>query len=489
MLSLKFNPNNLSTNQLRLLIALTGVIVCLLTLIPDRVIARDGSLYIQTAEIFITQGFSAAYSSFNWPFYSILIGALQLITPFSYETSAHIINIGLYLLLVDAFVRFYWHWQPSAHYKWLPGVVLLAYTGINDYQPETFRDWGFWAFSWLSFCCFIKAYQQEESIIDFLGWQAAIIAAFLFRSEAIAFMGLMPFMFLVFKRSPILFLKSISLFISLLIIAALGVVIFGLDNWSNWGRIGSILVYLNPFSLIEEFINSSLNIAQFAVPYHYESHAISFVFSGLLGVLTVKTLLKLGYFYLPILIYGVYKKLPKPKANKLPLTLLFISFSVVFVFFCNSKVIAGRYVIQTTLVLLLFVCYYADIIIQQLLKKNFLVFSTLITVLFVSSLLIGIIHSSSSKLHIREMGTWVKNNVDDNARIISNSTRLYYYSGRRVNSTLATNISFDEYKDYDYLLLYIKTDPNALAPNQTVKVHSISNKKGSSSSILYKITK
>lgn len=494
MLSIRID-SNLSSRNLRLISACCCIIIFSISLIPDGVLGRDGVLYVVTAEVFSTQGFAATYAKFSWPFYPIIIGTLQQIIPISFETSAHLINICLYTLLVDSFIRCYWQWQPYAQYKWLPAVIILSYTGINDYQPEIFRDWGFWAFCWLSFYYFLKAYQNTD-VRDFLGWQFAIIIAFLFRIEAVAFMLALPFIFLFIKKSPLLFFRSINLFVLILFVTALFIFFANIDLLKGAGaeRLRVISQYINLPQVIAEFVDSSYKIAKNAMPYHYKSHAISFVLSGLLGVVFLKSLVKLGYFYLAILLYGVCMKLPKAEQSKFPAYLLFISFLIVFLYFCKSKIITGRYVIQTILVLLLFVCYYMEIIINKLSKIDFVIFPIIITSLFVINLLFGLIHTASSKQHFKEMGGWIKNNLKPTESIISNSIRLYYYSGRyssnytgkKTFAKVLTDLSFDQYKSYSYLLIYTKDDPDVPPPKRTIKVHSITHKKGGSS-ILYKI--
>ena len=414
-------------NKLRIKIACCGLIICLIPyLLSDVVLSRDGIHYIRGAEIFEEEGLIATFKHYNWPFYSILIAILHSLTFLSYENSAYLLNITFILLLTDTFVRFYWEANSKIYHRWMPAIVLIAFTGLNNYRLLIVRDWGYWAFSFLAFYYFLK-YFKFNKIKDCLFWQFSILIAFLFRVEAIAFIVLLP-LFFISNKSINQLVKATLFFWLIVIFLIFYIVLFNDLNKDFWGKLYNIFYYFDLFSLINNFITSSHSIAEQAIPYHAEDNAVKFVLGGLFTVLFLKIIFKLGYLYLFLLIFGIYKKIELVHQNKLVLYLLVISFFVVFIFYCDKKILAGRYTIQTVILSLMILTCYADRLLYELRNvRNYLaiiVLAFLVTI----NLLFGLVHLGSSKIYMKEMGVWVANNIPSTAQIVSNEIRLYYYS-------------------------------------------------------------
>ena len=158
----------------------------LLSLVAARqgTINRDGMFYVQTARDFLEGGFGAAYATFHWPFLSILMAVVSQLTGLGLEASGLLLN-GLFLagacsLLVACAGRMF----PEA--VWPIGLVLLALPGFNGYRDELLREYGGWFFVMLSFWLAMRW-------SDFPRWplalavQLSLLAASLFRTEALAF--------------------------------------------------------------------------------------------------------------------------------------------------------------------------------------------------------------------------------------------------------------------------------------------------------------
>lgn len=480
-------------NKLRAIIALCGILISLVSyLLGDGIVNRDGILYLQVADTFNKSGFSASLEFFRWPFYSIIIAVVNSVTSISYETAAYLLNAFFILILTDSFVRFYWEANSKIYYRWMPAALLLAYTGLNDYRYMIVRDWGYWAFSFLAIYYFFRFYKYNK-IWDVFLWQIFIGIAFLFRIEAVAFIFILP-LFLFFKKKTIYsFINSIILFIACFVVF---IFTYGLSSFSDLGRLSDIFSYLDIYSRVNEFILSSYEITKKAIPYHSENHAIKFVLGGLFTVLSLKVLFKLGYMYLTILLYGWLKhKFKIPSQHNINLFLLSISFVIVFVFFCKTKVITGRYTIQTTLFLLIIVTYYTDLFFYKINEKKCLLCIYAFWGLLGINLVTGMSHSGSTKGYLKGMGLWVKGNISASSRIISNDYRLCHYSGRQLNKDLISrlnNIDVESLHKYSYLLLKIKKNDNQyeklIIQNKLHKVYEMINKSGDSA-ILFQIKK
>lgn len=437
-------------SKIRLYIAFFGLCISLLSLCTDGLVNRDGILYIQTAQVFNESGFIASFNQYKWPFYSIMISFCHSITALSFEHSAYLLNIIFLLVLVDAFVQLYWEINSKIKYRWMPALIILAYTGLNDYRPMIIRDFGYWAFLFKALLYFVRA-NKYENLKSYTLWQIYIIASFLFRVEGFVFMLVLPLFCLVKKRTVIPFFYSVFL-----LLVPFAIMIY-LD-WSGFigGRVAEIFAYLDVTLYYSQFLEYAQIVAQYALSHHAESNAVLFVTSGLLGVLFIQAITKLGFLYIAI---GVLGKFRYNILDHFKYTfinwMIGLSFIILFVFFGHSKVISGRYVIQITLFLLFYVTYYSECILKEIKVKERSLWMIFFGSFLFINLVIGIHHSNSNKRYIEIMGDWVKNNIPDSASMVVIDIRLYYYSNGVFNKNIdITNKLTLEM--YEYTLLKIK---------------------------------
>lgn len=470
------------TNKLRVKIALLGLCLSLVTFFMGGMINRDGVIYLETAKVFEESGFIASFRQFKWPFYSIVISTINSITSLTLENSAYFLNAIIMLILLDSFVRLYWELNSKIRYLWMPAVILLAFIGLNDYRQLIVRDWGYWAFLFLALLYFIKAY-KKESISSYLLWQVFIILAFLFRIEAAAYLLLLPLLLLIKKRSIVSFISSISL-----VLASVGLLIFYNANWYEGGRVPELLAYIDVISYVNRFVEYSYIVASHALRHHAESNAVLFTLSGLLGVVIVKTVAKLGMVYIAIIVLGkLWNKALKNFEYLFVNILIAVSFGIVFIFFCNSKIIAGRYIVSVTLFILLYVTYYAEVIYDKIKSNNNYWMIGLFASILLLNLIAGIKHSDTKKKYIKEMGVWVQNNISNTATVTFNDSRLYYYSDGIYRKNMTRNLDL---RNNQYALLRIKKNDieynELIQQGKLVKVHAMTAESGDSA-VLFKI--
>lgn len=467
-------------SKLRLKIVFIGLCISLIAYFSNDLINRDGVLYLQTAHAFEKSGFSASIEQYSWPFYSIAIAFFHSITPLNLENSAHLLNALLLLILTDAFVRFYWEINSKVIYRWMPAAILLSYIGINDYRYIIVRDWGYWAFLFQALYYFIKAYKTEK-LIYYVLWQFFIILALLFRIESIVIIVLLPLTILAKKLSVTEFIKSGCFFLLPI------VVLFLIDlDWYKSARVQEVFSYLDISSFINQFNEYSYNIGNSAFYRYNDKNSIQFTISGILGFLLIKTISKIGILYIGIAIIGFFRYKKNNYFNYSLVNLLIVtSFVIVFVFFCNLKIISGRYLIQISLMLLLYITYYSE----QLLKEiNGIKAEIIVASLIIVNLLSGLHHTTSSKGYIKEMGEWIIINMQPSSSIYTTNKRLYYYSGGIENE----NITLDFNLRKSQFVLLTKQDTKQytkyVKKGMLSEYHTISGSSGDAA-ILYKINK
>jgi len=476
------NKNQAEEFRLRVWVAFFGLCLSGGALLSEQLINRDGILYLEGAQIFIDSGFDAAFSHYSWPFYSILIAVFDSITTIGLENSARLINAALLLVLVDAFIRVYWEVNSKVIFRWMPALIILCYSGINDYRLLIIRDWGYWAFLLLASLYLIRAYKYNK-LEYYIWWQVFMLGAFLFRIEAIAVLFLAPLIFLIRKEPIVRYLKACSFgFIIGLIMVFVDMAFYGesklqqvfsyLDFYSSWVRFG---VYAN-------------RVAEGAIQYYVEDYSIVFTISGLLSVLLGKVLAKVGGIYFLVFFIGfIWHKVKNSFHGFTVNALIAVSFIIVFLFFLNSRVIAGRYTVQIVLFLLFYVTYYSEAILEGIKKTNHRWLEGAFFMCFFINLAIGMHHSASNKMYLKEMGVWVRHNTLKSAYITTNDRRLFYYSGGVEKERVTLMSAFAK---NDYALLNIdkndKKYSKLISENKLFPIHAVDGgEKGSA--ILFKI--
>jgi hypothetical protein len=144
---------------------------------------RDGMLYVDTARIFLAQGWQAAFENFSWPFLPLLMALISQPTGLDLEAAGHLLNslfmAGTCALLVACGRRLF----PEA--AWQIALVVLAVPGINEYRAELLREYGGWFFCLLAFWLALR-WSEAPRWSQALLIQAALLVAALFRPEALA---------------------------------------------------------------------------------------------------------------------------------------------------------------------------------------------------------------------------------------------------------------------------------------------------------------
>jgi hypothetical protein len=476
-----------------------GCIIGLMSLYSNafEVIGHDSVLYIQTASLYNELGFQAAFQQYNWPVYPILIATVQSLTGFTLINSAHLLNLAFVLLMADAFYRLYWQAFPGCKFSWAPVVIFLAYTGINDYRAEIVRDWGFWAFAMLTLLYFLKAYKQGK-LSDNLLCRICAIVALLFRIEAIVFMVMLPLLFLIIKKQLLTFFQSSCLFLFAGIILWLYFSFSDNSQLTFWGKLEEFTPFLQAQDWLSVFKQESLDHGQRIFPHHADGHALLFMVTGLMGVLLTKVFTKIGFGYWFIAVMGWFKRRKKVNQQSLLLILFFafVAFFPVFIFFAKTKILAGRYVIFTVLILLLLVTYFFEQLISycQTNKKKYCLLG--LVGLLVVNFMFGAIHSKSKQIYLKDIGLWADGNIPENASVLANEVRLCFYSNRQANCYKHTVdetkvLTHNILKRYDYLLWKIKGQNqqinSLLALGKLKQIHAIVRNRSDTSAVLYKI--
>lgn len=387
-----------------------------------RLLNRDGIYYLDTARTLIEEGFGAAMRVGEWNFLPLLIAALAAATPLGLEAAARTLDAlllaGACALLVDCVRRR----APEA--AWAAVLVALAMPAYNQYRGEILREYGFWFFSLLAFWLAMRR-PAGSGWRGLLASQFALLAAALFRLEAVAF-----FAALMLWRAAAAppgarvreALAAAALPIALALPAAL------LLAGGAVGPPPRLLYYLDaidPRHKAALFEQAAARLADLVLLTKYSrEEAVYVLVVGLLAIIPVKFLKMSGLLLIPF-VYGFKDGgLRKNLAPWQPLPWAFAVYALVLAAFVTHLMfLTGRYVSMLNLLAVpLAAVGFARLAGRHPRWRPLLVALALLMAVA------NAVSLSPPRTQIPEAGNWLRQNAAE-LRVGMETSRIAYYAG------------------------------------------------------------
>lgn len=392
----------------------------------------DAALYLRSAELFSHGQWTEGIGIFRWPFYSLVIAGMMTLTGFKALAAAEVVNAILATITTVAFVALVDRLSDRDRLTVLCAafVILLQPHLVSD-RPSIIRDNGYLAFFMVSL--YLVARDQLKPDIKIkLAIATAIVISGLFRIEGFALAALIPSYYLL--RTGVWTRPSLLITIAAASLALVPATLFwtsgALTLWLQ-GRFESDSI-VQPWNTFSITIGSRL---------HELKNGFLFPFGGgnewgayiglVLGIVLVNVVRSLT---IPLAILTVFAFFPKPVMSRLAsrfvlwfaLSQLPILFVLTFVMLYLDK----RYAVGTILVIDIALAFLLAEVIRRcrsdLLARIFtpIAAATLIAVFAFA------IPKPSKLDYLMEAGQYVGQELPSSATIVTNDTRIAYFSGR-----------------------------------------------------------
>ena len=436
-----------------------SLMLSLIAILTNPVINRDGILYLETARVFMQEGLAAAFHTFNWPFFSILIALISQITGISHELTAHLLNAvfmaGTCALLVSSTQSI------TPRMAWATCIAILALPGLNIFRDELLREYGAWFFITLSFWLALRwsaAPRWRTGILI----QLVLCIAFLFRPEALAFFAALILWQCVSVSAPwkeklrrIAMIGGIpfAVFIVVLILAAFG-------QFNPDGRLGNIIDYFNPERKLALFDAKSRALASALMDYA-KNQASTILLMGSLSIIPLKFIKQLGLFAILAFIFIQRCGLRAALALNPLFSWAFLAHLFVLSFFVvDMQFLASRYVATLSLFAAPVIGAAVHLCFEKIPR-----FTPLIVFLALIMMLGNAISSGPGKGHLVDAGKWLAENTQPQQRVYIDSSRVAYYAGwplDRVRSRYARKPVEPSIRQGDFDLVVIEYSPKEI---------------------------
>lgn len=428
---------------------LGSLLLSLVAVLGVVTVGKDAAFYLDIARQASEQGAGVALGRFDWPWFVLLLAGTHKFLGLPLELVAYLwcgfFMAGTCALLVDV-VR-----ERAPQAVWWAVLVVLAMPAFNEFRADILREFGFWFFSVLSLWLALR-WQISRSWAKAVGLLLSILAAALFRLEAVLLLPALALWQLPALRLPAQRVGALQLYFLLIGLAGLSVLGL-LAAVQLFDFPASRMIYyaglLSPQQLLESF-NALAEQFGNSMTYKYSrDEAGQIVFFGLLAALLIKFFQLLGPFFLVLLDRFSWARL---SGVVLRFSLFgwaaLLYFFVLLLFFIQQQFVNARYLSFLNLLVVPFVALLMVACAERWprVKHAFVVIALLVMVANVVSL-------GAKKTHYVDAGRWLSDHVPLQARIYYDDGRIAYYAGRGYPFSPPLQSVLNAPEQFDYLLI------------------------------------
>ncbi|MFQ5544521.1 MAG: hypothetical protein ACE5FE_00960 [Acidiferrobacterales bacterium] len=463
-------------SDVRIPAAVISLLLSAWVVLLDDVVNSDGILYLSTAELLARGEWKATFEAYRWPLYPLLISFVSRITSLSFESSAHVLNAGLTALIVVSFLTLIRELGGDRKTVIAAAFVVLLYPGLNEYRSFVIRDFGYLAFYLLSVVLFVKNVKSPQWGFR-IGWVIAMLVASLFRIEGFVFLFLLPF--LQQLRRATTFPAKVRVFTTLAIVSFFLVTlvawwISGATIMPGPTTVASSLAALlqGLWQNITSNISTKLAVIAGQLPDRYSREFAHTAFIIALALIfLVETLVRLTPLHAVLTCHALYRRLvfPVQGARAIWIWLIILNLGILAVIMFARLFLTGRFPLALSLTVMLAVPFSLSALYEgwrenraSTIKKNWVF--PIVCVFFLVTAAVDELYSPTSKAHLKEAGTWIRDHTPAQSTFFSNSRVVMFYSGKSAkyaykkygwNETLDF-IKSDKWLGYDYLAFRVK---------------------------------
>jgi hypothetical protein len=415
---------------------------------------RDAAFYLDIGQTFLDHGVAAAYQRFNWPWFSVLLGASHWLTGLAIETCAYLwcaLFMAGTCALVVACVQ---QRLPAAGY-WAC-LIVLAMPALNQFRNDILREFGFWFFCLLALWLVLR-WQIRGGWIRAALVSLAVLLAALFRLEALLLVPALALWQLPQARTRAGCLGLLQLNALPLLGASLAVVFLLLYGEISVSRAQYYFDLVDPRKLFGAFRQLSEQFAGTLINKYSTDDAGQIIFFGLLATLLLAFIKLFGPFALPFMYRGSWRAFKHYWLEFRPFAWSALLYAgVLMMFFVQQQFINSRYVSFLNLLVVPLVTIGVMIFAEHFprLTKALVAIALLV-------MLSNVISLGAKKTHYVAAGAWVAQHIEADAPVYYDDARIAYYAGRGYpEQTLSRDqaMSPDAALKYRYFLIEAETD-------------------------------
>ena len=402
----------------------------------------DAYTYLRTAEIFLNDGVTAAISHYTWAGYPILIGITSMLG-LSLLQAAYTLNAVFYGLLVFSYISIIQQIDKSRLVAFLGTVTVLAYPELNEYRDMVIRDIGYWSLSLFAIWRFMF-YGDSRKFSDLATFVIVMIAAALFRAEALVYLLAIPLVLLLDSRFTVsenrLAVWKVFGFTAAL--SALGTLVADMVGINIPTMLLKLIAVYEPF-LAEFSAPTEITLAAQANSIFGDFSALiatdylhTAVLLGLPIVLFTSLFYTIGGPYFWLLAFGAIRGMLQWEGEKIRplLVVALVNFLITLGFLYLTRFLTGRYAMMFGIMVSMMVpSLWQEILTRFRSPETVRTIRLLSILLFSYCMIDAYLSFGRSKDWLLDSASFVRTATSDGAKILTNNHTIAYLSGRVSN--------------------------------------------------------
>lgn len=427
----------------------------------------DALYYLRAAELFRAGEWQQGLAVYRWPFLSLTIAAVMLMTGADAYSSAQLTNALFDGMTVVTFIALVGRLGADARVRAIAGwaaLIIVLHPRLSVMRPVIVRDHGYYAFFLLSLYLTVRDLQHRNPFTK-LAIVASILTAALFRLEALLLLVIVPAFHLIVdasrtRRSIVVagsvLVVGISLVLAYMVWMSATIIPAGLSGELNADLVGRFRDVGNTMreraARLAEVLPPGRNVGIIA----YVGYSLATLVEALLRALSIPLAILAAVAFVP-------RRLLSDFATQFVAwfagwqVLLLLAF-VILAFFLD-----WRFGMIFTLIMTVPATFtIAEIATQWNEGRRGARYLLPIALLALLVPWLLSVPRYSTLEHLREAGRWVGSNLPPDARILTNDGRIAYFSGRAFDQRMILKSTAETsdrvVNDADFLVIEVTGD-------------------------------
>jgi 4-amino-4-deoxy-L-arabinose transferase-like glycosyltransferase len=415
-----------------------SLLLSLAAVLGDDVINRDAISYLMAADAYRESGLSGLQAHYNWPLFPLLIALTGSALGIGSLAAAYLLQALLSTLVCVAFIALVaWLFRNTA-LTWLAAFTILFYPELNNIRPDIIREQGYAAFLLGAVYCTLR-YVSAPALRWAVGLAISIALATLFRIEGALMALCLPLLTLLDRDRPLRRRLTRTAALYGLAAAPFGIgaavwLVLGFDEPWAAGKLqeasGFVADLGGPF--LERLSARAGQVETEVFEGPYDNWGLVALVGGSMTVVLYRFVTGIGIVALGLALYG----LPRcpVRERRIVLFLVVVSLLAPMFFALDRGFVTSRYLLPASFAVLLLAPLGAARLIEVFRNarrgRARAIAAALIATLALALVIDSLREFRTDKRHLKAAGEWLEANSQPGDAILTDSSRVAYYSRR-----------------------------------------------------------
>jgi 4-amino-4-deoxy-L-arabinose transferase-like glycosyltransferase len=417
---------------------LCSLLLSLAAVLGDDVINRDAISYLMAADAYRESGLPGLLAYYNWPLFPVLIALTGSALGIGSLAAAYLLQALLSALVCVAFVALVARLFRNTALTWLAAFTILFYPELNNIRPDIIREQGYLASLLGAVYCTLR-YVSAPALQWAAGLAFSIALATLFRIEGVVMALCLPLLTLLDRDQPWRRRWSRAAVLYGLAAAPFGIgaavwLMLGFNEPWAAGKLQEASGFVGDLGgpFLERLSQRAGQMETEVFEGPYDNWGLVALLGGSMAIVLYRFVTGIGIVALGLALYGL-PRCPVPQ-RRIVLFLVGVSLLAPMLFALDRGFVTSRYLLPASFAVLLLAPLGAARLLEGFRNArggaSRALAAALIGTLALALVIDSLREFRTDKRHLKAAGEWLEANVRPGDAILTDSSRVAYYSRR-----------------------------------------------------------